>query len=300
LSRPRPAGRLRQIGGDLRHLRNLDAYALILVTLVFAVLSVASDVLPVNARWAVLLAGVALLVLRMTVPVRIPVPADEVLQDRLAFEDEPFAAQLRYASELWVFAPTGVNLLSPQTCETIRSTLLANPDGVVRVVVLDPADQTAVRQTTRQLDDPLDSPPQLFVGSLQATIGQLERIAAQPVRGSFGYKLLDFNPGFSLVAINPAAKDGRITVEFHGFHSETTTSRMHIELTRASGGPWYAYWLDQFERIWRTAQEPGQPADGAEISSPRSGRPDRGIQANFERGARDHALFTRTDAGKPR
>lgn len=291
---------MRQIGADLRHLRNLDAYAVTLVTLVFAVLSVASDVLPVNARWAVLLAGVALLVLRMTLPERIPGLGDEVLQDRLAFEDEPFAAQLRDASELWVFAPTGVNLLSPQTCETIRGTLLASRDGAVRVVVLDPADQTAVRQATRQLDDPLDSPPQLFLASLQATIGQLERLAAQSLRGSFGYKLLDFNPGFSLVAINPAAKDGRITVEFHGFHSETTTSRMHVELTRASGGPWYAYWLDQFERIWRAAQEPGHPAADHEFSSSDRDHQDLKIQANSERGTRDHALHPRTDAGKPR
>jgi hypothetical protein len=261
---------------------------------------VASDVLPVNARWAVLLAGVALLVLRMTLPERIPGPADEVLQDRLAFEDEPFAAQLRDASELWVFAPTGVNLLSPQTCETIRGTLLATRDGVVRVVVLDPADQTAVRQATRQLDDPLDTPPQLFLASLQATIGQLERIAAQPVRGSFGYKLLDFNPGFSLVAMDPAGRDGRITVEFHGFHSETTTSRMHIELTPASGGPWYAYWLGQFERIWGAAQEPGHPAADRELSSSERDHQDLGIQANSERGARGHALQPHTDAGKPR
>ena len=262
---------------DLRHLRNIDAYALVLVTLVFAVLSVASDVLPVNARWAVLLAGVALLVFRITLPERVPGLVGEVLQNRLAFEETPFTARLRGASELWVFAPTGVNLLSPQTCETIRSTLLSSPDGVVRVVVLDPAKETTVRQATRQLDDPLDSPPQLFLDSLRGTIGQLERIAsAGGIRGSFGYRLLDANPGFSLVAIDPAARDGQVIVEFHGYHSETTASRMHIELNRASDGPWYMYWLDQFDRIWRDAREPGRPATETTVSSPNHHRQNPG------------------------
>ncbi len=112
---------IRRISHDLRHLRNIDAYAVALVVFAFAVLSVVGDVLPANTRWAVLLVGVGLLVFRVTWPDRYEGTADDVLKDRSAFEDKPFPARLREASELWVFAPSGINLLAPQNCETIRT-----------------------------------------------------------------------------------------------------------------------------------------------------------------------------------
>jgi hypothetical protein len=169
------------------------------------------------------------------------------------------------SSELWVFAPSAINLLAPQNCDTIRTTLLANPDGVVRVVVLDPSAEAAVQLATRQLDHSLDYPSQLFGSSLQATLGQLQRMAAWQERGSFEYRLVGYSPGFSLVAVDPGTRHGVVIVEFHGFHNKVTNSRMHIELTRAASEQWYAYWLDQFDRIWRAAHAPatGQQKAGS-------------------------------------
>lgn len=253
---------LRRIGHDLRHLRNIDAYAVALAAFVFAALSVAGDALPGNPRWAVLLVGVGVLVFRVTLPDHNDGSADDLLKDRSAFEEKPFPARLRAASELWLFAPSGVNLLAPQNCDTIRTTLLDKPDGVVRVVVLDPGAHTAVELATRQLDDSLDYPAQMFRSSLESTIRQLERLRARPARGSFEYRLLDYNPGFSLVAIDPGTRHGVVIVEFHGFHNQVTSTRMHIELTKRDSEQWHAYWLDQFDRIWRAARQgsdgPGQ------------------------------------------
>jgi len=246
----------RRIGHDLRQLRNIDAYAAALIVFVFAVLSVAGDILPANARWAVLLVGVGVLVFRVTLPDRYDGSADDVLKDRSAFEDSPFPARLRGANELWVFAPSAINLLAPQNCDTIRTTILANPDGVVRIVVLDPAVETAVQLATRQLDDSLDFPSQLFRSSLEATVRQLQRMAAWQERGSFEYRLADYSPGFSLVAIDPGTRHGVVIVEFHGFHNQVTNTRMHIELTRSISDQWCTYWLGQFERIWQAARPP--------------------------------------------
>jgi hypothetical protein len=56
-----------------------------------------------------------------------------------------------------------------------------------------------------------------------------------------------------------------VIVEFHGFHNQVTNTRMHIELRRADSEQWYAYWLEQFERIWqaaRPAEGLAGPADG--------------------------------------
>jgi hypothetical protein len=246
----------RRIGNDLRHLRNIDAYAVALIVFVFAVLSVASDILTDTARWAVLFIAVGVLVFRVTLPDHLEGSAEDVLKDRTAFENKPISARLRSASELWVFAPSAINLLAPQNCDTIRTTMLANPDGVVRVVVLDPAADTAVQFATRQLDDSLDFPSELFRSSLEATCRQLQRMAAWQERGSFEYRLADYSPGFSLVAIDPGARDGVVIVEFHGFHNQVTNTRMHIELTRAISDQWYTYWLTQFDRIWQAAHAP--------------------------------------------
>jgi hypothetical protein len=251
---------IRRIGRDIRHQRNVDAYAAAVLVFAVAVLSVVADSLVVRIRWAVLLVGVGVLVFRITLPERLPGHAADVLKDRAAFDDKPFPARLRSASELWVFAPSGINLLAPQHGDTIRTTLLDKPDGVVRIVVLDPAEEDAVRLATRQLDDSLDYPVQQFPSSLAATIDRLRRMAAWPVRGSFAYRLLDHNPGFSLVAVDPGTRSGVVIVEFHGFHNQVTNTRMHIELTRAESEQWYGYWIDQFERIWQAARPGGEPA----------------------------------------
>jgi hypothetical protein len=246
----------RRIIHDLTHRRHLDAYAVVALACVFAVLSMIGDILPEGPRWAVALAGIGLLVYRMTLPDQTAGSADALLLDRSSFEEVSFTARLRTAHEVWIFAPSAVNLLAPHHCDALRQTILTRPNGVVRVVVLDPAEEPAVQLAIRHLDDTLDEPLQLFRSSLAATIAQLRRMARWNVNGTFEYRLLSFNPGFSLVAIDPGSRDGVVIVEFHGFHNEVTTSRMHLELDRDDSRHWYTYWLDQFDHIWRTAGPP--------------------------------------------
>lgn len=112
---------------------------------------------------------------------------------------------------------------------------------------------------TRQLDDSLDYPVQDFRASLQATMHQLGIMASWHLRGSFDYRLLDYNPGFSLVSIDPATRKGHVIVEFHGFHNEATSSRMHIEISRRQSDYWYTYWTNQFSRIWEASMPPVDP-----------------------------------------
>ena len=123
-------------------------------------------------------------------------------------------------------------------------------------MVLAPSRDAAIALATRQLDDSLDFPTQKFRASLEATIGKLEAMTGWTVPGSFQYRLLAYNPGFSLVAIDPSTRSGRLIVEFHAFHNEATSSRMHVEITRKQSDRWYAYWGDQFERIWAAATPP--------------------------------------------
>jgi hypothetical protein len=212
----------RRISRDLKNRRHVDAYSIAFVTFLLAVLSLVSDVVPDQLRWAVLLAGVGILVWRITIPEPRADSLDTLLNDRFAFDEKPLSERLKNAAEVCIFAPTAVNILSAHNYELLRTGVLNKPDGIVRVVVLDVANESAVQLATRQLDDSLDYPVQDFRASLQATMRQLRIMASWHLRGSFDYRRLDYNPGFSLVSIDPATSDGHVIVEFHGFHNEAT------------------------------------------------------------------------------
>lgn len=243
-----------RVGRDLRHLRNIDAYAVTALVLSFAVISIFNDELAEGPRWAVLFAGVGILVYRVTLPDRASHLAGEVLHDRTSLDDTPFSSRLDNAREVWIFAPSAVNLLSQQHCQALRTKILTRHDGLVRVVVLDPTQQAALDLATRQLDDSTDFPLQGLGHSLETTLERLSLMNRWAVAGTLRCKLLGFNPGFSLVAIDPDTSHGTIIVEFHAFHNEATMSRMHVELTRTSSPRWYAYWSDQFRHIWHAGR----------------------------------------------
>src|SRR6266511_3987906 len=63
------------------------------------------------------------------------------------------------------------------------------------------------------------------------------------------------------VTLPDSAKHGTIIVEFHAFHNEATSSRMHLEITRQGSERWYSYWSDQFDHIWRAAVPPAPAGD---------------------------------------
>jgi hypothetical protein len=246
----------RRIAKDLRNREYIDAYSIAFAAFGLAIFSLVPDLVPDALKWAAVLGGVGLLVLRITIPDTRTGSADELLSDRFAFDKTPFADRVESASEVWVFAPTGVNLLSVHNCELIRNKVLAKPDGILRIVILSPSSEQAIQMAIHQLDDSLDYPVQDFRDSLATTERQLRAMHSWNVRGSFDYKVLDYNPGFSLVAFDPTSRNGRIIVEFHGYHNEATSSRMHIELTRQQSERWYGYWTEQFQHIW----DAGAPA----------------------------------------
>jgi len=245
---------IRRIGHDLKSRRHVEAYVVAALALFFAVVSLAGDIAPDGARWAVLLGGVGILVYRVTLPEGSSA-ADDLLHDRTTFESVPFASRLEGAREVWIFAPSAVNLLSPQHCDALRSKVLCHSTGVLRIVVLDPTRAESLLLASRQLDDSVDYPVQTLEPSLNTTLRQLRLMSRWPISGNIQYRVLGYNPGFSLVAIDPGARHGTIIVEFHGFHNEATTSRMHLELTRHDSHHWYSYWADQFDHIWHASRD---------------------------------------------
>lgn len=245
---------LGRIVRDIKNRRQLEAYAVAAIALTLAILSIVEAAVPENLKWAALLVGVGLLVYQVTLPTAAGGRAEDILFDRSSFDAEPLSERVRGAREVWIFAPSAINVLSHRNCEALRKEVLADTRGVVRIVVLDPANETAIQLAIRQLDDSLDYPVQDFRQSLEATVRQLALMSAWPVAGTVDYRFLDYNPGFSLVAIDPTRPKGLVIVEMHGFRNDATHSRMHIELRRSDSDRWYDYWLDQFGDIWALAR----------------------------------------------
>ena len=248
----------RRIGRDLKNRQHIDAYGISIVAFVLAILSLIPDVVPDPVRWAVLLAGVGILVWRITIPERLSGTVDDLLHDRFAFDRNPLSERLKKASEVCIFAPSAINILSGHNCDLLRTGVLNKADSILRVVILDPANESAVQLATQQLDDSLDYPVQDFRTAVRATANQLAAMASWHIQGSFSYRFLDYNPGFSLVSIDPTSHNGQIIVEFHGFHNEATSYRMHIELSRKQSDYWYTYWTNQFSRIWAASSPAGK------------------------------------------
>jgi hypothetical protein len=247
---------LRRVWADLRARQNLDTYVVTAIAVVFAALGVVGDVVPEGLKWSAVFAALGLLVFRIAVPADRAATLDTLLADRDEFAEIPFPALLRDATELWIFAPTAINLLNAQHCKAIREHVLNKGNGDVRVAVLDPHNEVAVDLCVKQLDESLLYPLQDFRRSLATSVEQLRRMADWQVAGNFAFRFAEYNPGFSIVAIDPTQAHGRIVVEFHGYHNEAIGSRMHITLTRRSSERWYHYWAHQLDQIWSTARLP--------------------------------------------
>jgi hypothetical protein len=251
---------LRAVWSDVKNRRHLDAYVATVIAIAFATLGVIGDIVPESLKWSALFAGMAIVIFRVTLPARPRTTVEDLLGDRSDFELTPFSALIENARQVWIFAPSGINVLSAENCDAIRRKVLARADGDVKVVVLNPANSGAVLLAVRQLDDSLQFPVQDFEVSLNASIVQLGRMLGWQKPGTFGYRYLDYNPGFSLVAIDAGLKTGRVIVEFHGFQNEATSSRMHIVLTPFTSEQWFRYWVQQFEEIWQASLVPPSAA----------------------------------------
>ena len=81
----------RRIAKDLRNREYVDAYSIAFVAFGLAILSLVPDLVPDALKWAAVLGGVGLLVLRVTIPDTHAGSANELLNDRFAFDKTPFA-----------------------------------------------------------------------------------------------------------------------------------------------------------------------------------------------------------------
>ncbi|WP_112236883.1 hypothetical protein [Kribbella monticola] len=243
-ARLRKAGQ--NVGSNLRSGRHVEAYAIFVLGLALAVLSVLEVG---DQRWlfAGLLIGVSFLVFHSTLSdTRAAIGVE--LRDREDFT--PFSDILTDVHELWVYGPTANSVLV--NVADIRRHILQRA-GSVRVIVQDPANTAAVDATKLQLDDNLD-----FLSSLRISVDTLARLQTSHP-GRIRYALLPMNPGFSMLIVNPNRHDGYLILELQGFKDDNINDRMHMVLGRQDAGRWFDYWVKRFQAMWTASQEQAAP-----------------------------------------
>jgi hypothetical protein len=258
-----PSGRkaFRRLAEDLREARHIEAYAISALAAVLTIFTIVGDPSPELFN-TVTLACLAFLVFSTTRQRAAGQTAGlaGVLRDRDSYAT--FEQLLEGATELWMYAPSGVNILRRHAGD-IRRWLATG--GQARVVVHDP-DAGAINTLATQLDDNND-----FGNDLTASLDSLDKLAAT---GQLDYRLLPLNPGFSLVVVNPRQRSGRLIVEFHGFQDESISDRMHVEIRRSESTHWFDYWAGRFEAIWAASRDPSGAgaSDGGGVKLARPAR----------------------------
>lgn len=234
---------IRRVINDLKNLRNVDAYVVGAIGIVLIFIDVIGNV-DLDAYLSVMTAALVVLILRTTAPAKKEVDLDSVLLDRQSYT--PLREFIQGAKVLWVYGPSSINVLR----ESAIKTLLDN-GGEVRVMLQDPNEAASMAILRQQLDKNND-----LDHDIEGALLILERMKRA---GKLEYRFAPYNPGFSLLIVDPDGKDGRLTVEFFGFHNQLIDSRMHLLIERSTSQYWFEYWDDQYKMMWDAARPPTAP-----------------------------------------
>lgn len=236
---------LSRIFRDISEGRNLESYVVSAVALVLAVVGLVDDAVSDSMKLAVILAALALLVFQTTEPKEQTLSLDDVLEDRQSFA--PFREFIHGGKELWIYGPSGGNVL--RNDPDIKREIL-DQGGTVRILMQNP-DAPIVDYLPPHYNDihPIRD-------DIQASLRTLRNLAERVQPGTLDYGLVDYNPGFSLVVVDPDGAEGRLVVEFHGFATDQITDRMHLIIRRQQSQHWFEYWAAQFEALWQTRHAP--------------------------------------------
>ncbi len=232
---------IRRVLDDLRNLRNVDAYVVAAVGVALIVLDVVGSA-DLGVNLSVVMAALVVLLFRTTAPSNQAVDLDSVLLDRQSYA--PFCEFIRGGREVWIYGPSAVNVL--HSSGDLKREIL-DRGGSVRILIQDPEIEASLAILRLQLD-----PNNVLEHDIK---GSLYTLARMQTWGGVEYRLLDYSPGFSMVVVDPDGKDGRLTVEFFGYHNELITDRMHLKIERRSSQYWFEHWVKQYQAMW----EAGRP-----------------------------------------
>jgi hypothetical protein len=249
---------LSRIGRDFAAGRNIEAYAVVLVTLAVAIAGLVDDLITDSVKLSIILAALAMLVFNMTRPAETKASIEDYLHNRP--ELGPFADRVKNARKLWIYGASATNILDGNNLDAIRRSILGDPKGELRVIIQNPDAADAVRLLKRQLDESVDYHHQDLPVEIAKTLRKFETIRAWNTPGAFDGRLLDYSPGFSVAIFDPDRPSGTVVLEVYGWHLQSTSERMSIEISQAASPRWFRYWVEQYKFMWNDAKAPASAA----------------------------------------
>ena len=227
---------LRRVLDDLVNFRNVDAYVVAILGIIMIVLGVLNPQGD-QVYLLVVTAGMVVLLFRETAPPSKEVDLDSVLHTRQTYK--PLREFLQGAKTVWICGPSNYNVLRDAALQ--REVL--DRGGEVRVLLQDPEAESSMAILRQQLDPTSD-----LDHDIHGALLLLDKMRAN--NGKADYKMLPYNPGFSMLIVNPTDGGGYLTVEFFGFHNKLIDERMHIVIERRSSQYWFEYWTKQYQSMW--------------------------------------------------
>jgi hypothetical protein len=236
---------LRRVFADILAGKNIEAYVVAAIAIALAVLGVLDNAVSDDWKLTAILAALALLVFNTTRTDNKVIDLDAVLQDRQSFG--AFQDVIKGKRVLWIYGPSAINVLRDSA--HIKREIL-DRGGEVRIIIQDMQSEAGMHILAQQIDQTMD-----LKNSIVMSHDLLKRMKGW---GKVELRVLSYSPGFSLVVVDPDARDGKAIVEFFGYRNELITERMHIEITRQQSQHWFEYWADQFQKMWDEARPAGQ------------------------------------------
>lgn len=237
---------VRRIFADIFAGKNIDAYVVTVIAVFLAVAGVLDDAIPLDWKLTGILAGIALLVFNTTRPDKQVADLDAILLDRQSFG--AFQEVIKNKRVLWIYGPSAINVLRDSA--HIKREVL-DRGGEVRIIIQDIHSEAGMHILSQQIDKTMD-----LENSMRMSLDLVNRMKGW---GKVELRLLPYSPGFSLIVVDPDARDGKAIVEFYGYRNELITERMHIDITRQQSQHWFEYWAHQFQTMWDDAKPPEQP-----------------------------------------
>lgn len=245
---------LSRIAHDFSAGRHIESYVIVLIAAVIAAVGLIDDVVPDSVKMSVILAALALIVFSLTRPAEAKASIEDYLHNRP--ELGPFADRVKNARKLWIYGASATNILEGSNLDAIRRSILADAKGELRVIIQNPDAADAVRLLKRQLDESVDYHHQDLPVEIAKTLSKFQTIRSWNIPGTFEGRLLDYSPGFSLAIFDPDRPSGTVVLEVYGWHLQSTSERMSIEISQAASPRWFRYWVEQYEFMWADAKAP--------------------------------------------
>lgn len=174
--------------------------------------------------------------------------AAEILKDRSAYS--PLTESLAAAQLICFVGPSLINVFS-QYAGYFNFTLLNEHGATIQAVILDPG-CSAIESAAQCMKHPIEN----LRKEIESTILHVQFMLQDECgvkKGSIELRLMSANPNYSMVLIDPDKPNGKMFIEFIGYHSRLHT-RPHIELSRQHDKEWFDYFTSQYQELWQNSK----------------------------------------------